>query len=174
MAFEPVKKMQKRDKQSQEQLMDNTDHNLVPPLTFRLYQSVKFDRPVDPKKHFVAPGSCEVKMLEEDGIERIVSFDFESYEGGVDPDDPCIVHCEQKNPDFTTFKDMETITEHMLRNITEIFEWNIEVDGMGEWESIPQPLEITEAEFIIINDSAMSGILFLRIPIETPIVPTTL
>ena len=38
------------------------DHGLVPPLTFRLYQTIRFNRPIDREKDHISPGGYELVM----------------------------------------------------------------------------------------------------------------
>lgn len=144
---------------------------LIPPLTFRLYQTIKFNRPVDKDKDCVSPGGYELKMKDEDGTVKTVQFDFEDYEGGIDEKDPTIVHCMQKNPDYNTFEDLNTVTEDMLRNVTEAVEWFIYTGEPGD-ENPLYPVEITDILFEIINDSTGRDMPFIRIPVIIPVVPS--
>lgn len=156
--------------------MDNLENKLISPLTFRLYQSVRFNRPVDREKDFISPGSYELKVKVINGIEKIVQFDFEDYEGSIDKDDPCVVHCMQKNPDYVAFKDLEKITEHMLRNITEVIDWFIYTGEPGEDDVDGNPLvpvEVFDAYFEIIGDATGKDMPHIRIPITIPIVPSS-
>lgn len=141
---------------------------MIPPINFRLYQSIRFNRLVDKEKDFISPGGYELKMRKEDGTLKTVQIDFEEYEGCVDKDIPCIVHFIQKNPDYDTFKDLNTITEHMLCNVTEVVEWFI-YTGERVDESPLFPVEIMGAIFKIIGDSTGREI---PIPVTIPIKPS--
>lgn len=126
---------------------------LVPPLTFRLYQSIRFNRPINKKEDYISPGGYEVTMKDKDGKEKDVQFDFEDYEGSIDDKDPTILHCMQKNPDMNAFEDLETVTEHMLRNITKVTEWFVYTGEPDEVKDNPLiPVEVIDPEFEIIND----------------------
>ena len=57
---------------------------LKAPLTFRLYQSIKFNRPVDKEKDVISPGGYEIKVKDKNGNIKSIAFDFEDYEGGID------------------------------------------------------------------------------------------
>lgn len=146
-------------------------NKLIPPLTFRLYQSVKFNRPIDKDKDFISPGGYELKMKDEDGTEKSIAFDFDDYEGGVDDNDPKVINCMQKNPDYSEFPELNTVTEYMLHNVTEVVEWFIYTGEPGETENPLVPVEVIEAEFEIINDSTRRDITPISIPITTAIKP---
>lgn len=152
--------------------MDKETKKLIPPLTFRLYQSIRFNRPVVKEQDTVSPGGYEFVMKDEDGTEKTVEFDFEDYEGSIDKDNPCIVHCVQKNPDYAEFEDIQTLTEHMLRNIVEVTEWFIFTGEPGEQDNPLIPMEILDPEFEIINDATGKDALFIKIPVNAAISPT--
>lgn len=135
------------------------------PLTFRLYQSVKFNRPIDKEKDFISPGGYELKMKDKDGTEKTVQFDFEDFEGGVNENDPCVLDCMQKNPDYNTFPDLKTVTKHMLQNVTEVVEWFI-YTGEPEDTDLLIPVEVTDASFVIIGENMK------QIPISVEIKPS--
>lgn len=138
---------------------------LVPPLTFRLYQSVKFNRPIDPDNDCVSPGGYELVMQDEDGTKKPVGFDFEYYEGSIDKNDPSIMHCMQKNPDYDCFEGLNEVTAHMLKNVTDVVEWFIYTGEPGEVEDPLIPVEVIDARFEIISDSTGQDIPIVRIPI---------
>lgn len=150
---------------------DRTQEKLVPPLTFRLYQRIKFNRPVDFKDDFVSPGGYELTMVDEDGMERDVQFDFEDYEGNISVRDPQVVCCMQKNPDFDSFEGLDTVTEYMLRHVTGVKEWFVYTGEPGEQEEPLIPIGVDSAEFEIITDSTGRDIPRMRIPITVRINP---
>lgn len=143
----------------------------VPPITFRLYQQVKFNRPVDKDNDYVSPGGYEVTMKCEDGSTKSVQFDFEEFEGGVSKDDHTIVECTQKNPDLDAFEGLAEVTEYMLRNIVSVEEWFIYTGEPGEQEDPLVPVEIIDPVIELISD--FNGNEFdtdtRRIPITVPI-----
>ena len=153
--------------------MSNVTSKLIPPLTFRLYQSVKFNRPVDKDTDYISPCGYELKMTDEDGVEKSVQFDFEDYEGDIDDKDSNVVNVMQKNPDYSTFPALNTVTEHMLRNITEVVEWFIYTGEPGETENPLVPVEVHDAYFEIINDAAGTVAQFSPIPITVSIKPAS-
>lgn len=143
---------------------------LQAPLTFRLYQSVKFNRPVDKEIDIISPGGYEIKVQDEDGSEKTIAFDFEDYEGSVDGDDKTVVHCIQKNPDYTSFEDLNLLNEHMLRNIISVEEWFIytgEAADLAEGMEPLKPVEILNPVFEIIPENGDS----IRIPVTASITP---
>lgn len=140
------------------------------PLTFRLYQSVRFNRPIDKEKDFISPGGYGISVKDEAGNERYVEFDFEDYEGNIDRKDSTIVHCMQKNPDYDSFDDLDILNEHMLKNITTVDEWFIFTGEPGDTKNgeVPlMPVEILNPEFeIIIGDK------IIRVPVTAAISPS--
>lgn len=143
----------------------------VPPITFRLYQSVRFNRPVDKDRDCISPGGYEVIMQCEDGTEKSVQFDFEHYEGGVKDNDPYVVEMVQKNPDLDAFEGLTEVTEYMLRHITGVKEWFIYTGEPGETEDPLVPVDIIEPVIELISDYNAKSFdpENSRIPITIPI-----
>ncbi len=140
------------------------------PLTFRLYQSIKFNRPIDRKKDWISPGGYEIKVKDKSGNIKSISFDFEDYAGAIDEDDPTVTHCMQKNPDYACFEDLKILNEYMLRNIVSIEEWFIftgEPDDVKDGEEPLIPVEIMEPVFEIIPLKGDA----IQIPVTTKIIP---
>lgn len=136
------------------------------PITFRLYQSVRFDRPIDREKHHISPGGYEVVMQCEDGTEKSVRFDFEDYEGGVSDRDTNVVEMMQKNPDWGSYEELKDVTEYMLRHIVAVKEWFIYTGEDG-----PVPVEVMDPEIELISDGMGKeyGPDKRKIPITVPI-----
>ena len=137
---------------------------LTPPLTFRLYQSIRFNRAIT-KDDVVCPGGYALLMKREDGIEEIMQFDFSDNDGWIDAHDPCIVHCIQRNPACDIFEDVKEITEYMLRNIIDVIEWYI-FTGDDDTRVAPTPIEIFDIEFEIVGDATGRDISFVKIPMK--------
>ncbi len=97
------------------------------PLCIRMYAGVKFNRPVDLDEDSISVGSYTMVM---NGKE--VQFDFEEFCGGVYKEDPCIVAIEQRNLLYDVFPEVKNITKEMLENITEIKEFNIDIESSSE------------------------------------------
>lgn len=141
------------------------------PLVFRLYQSVRFNRPVNKQKDFMSPGGYVLRVKDEDGSEKTVTFDFEDYEGSVDKDNPSVIHCVQKNPDYSCYEDLNIVNEHMLRNIVSVEDWFIytgEPEDVEDDEEPLKPVEVLEAGFEIIPEKGNT----IQIPITAKITPT--
>lgn len=150
--------------------MSETNTKLCPPLTFRLYQSVRFDRPINKENDHISPGGYTLTMKDENGTEKSISFDFEDYEGSIDKDDPCILHCEQKNPDYASFDDLNSVTEYMLRNIIRADEWFIYTEAENENPLVP--VRVTDIMFEIISDATGRDIPVIQIPVSLTIKPS--
>lgn len=113
-------------------------------FTFRLYAGIHFNRKVDPKKDYVSPGGYE--MVTKCG--KVITFDFEDYEGGVNPDNRYQVEVMQKNPDYITFDDLNSVTEDDLKNIVEIREFYVYTGEDGETDLEPDGLDYFGFEII--------------------------
>lgn len=108
---------------------------------FRLYATVRFNRPIVPADDYISPRGYEMLM---NGAKR--QFDFIHFEGFVDEKDRNLLHFMQKYPDYTTFPDMGYIHTEDLRNISEIYEFHIDTDTNSGRESLI-PEELVSASF---------------------------
>lgn len=158
-------------------IQDYSKGNPIPveyhqPPVFRLYQTIRFNRSIEKDFDYISPGGYEVKMKDENGQERTIRFDFETYEGQVDDKDPCVLRCVQKHPDQDTFPDLNTVTEHMLKNITEVVEWFIYTENLNNQTNQLIPVEITQAGFELISDATGKDIPIVDIPLTVPVTPS--
>jgi len=128
------------------------------PLTFRMYAGVRMSRAIDPNTDFISPGGYEMIM---NG--KKIPFDFEIFIGGRCPIDYSLLEIELKNPMYDEYPDLNSITEDMLNNVTEITEFFVYTGEIGEtdlkpisleyvsfvlpyeWKEIEVPLEIVKA-----------------------------
>ncbi len=109
-------------------------------ITFRLYASIKFDRPIDKEKHYISPGGYTMTFRD-----RTFRFDFEGYEGYIDEEDKSILHFKQINPDYDVFGEsdyegvlgLNEITSDDLKNLTAIDEFFIYTGESDEAEINP-------------------------------------
>lgn len=113
------------------------------PLTFRMYASIRFNRPIDKTSNdYVSPGGYTMII---NGKE--IQFDFEDYEGSVDEHDYCLFHSMQKNPDYDTFEDLQQITENDLKNVSEISEFFVFTGEIGETDL--KPIAVESITFVL-------------------------
>lgn len=96
-----------------------------------------------------------------------IRFDFEDSEGGASKDDPTVVEFMQKNPDFNAFKELDTVTDYMLRHVTKCVEWFIYTGEAGE--SNLHPVEIIDPTFVLVSDCEAKDLGMENIPITVPI-----
>lgn len=158
------------EKRSKEVKPGMTKKQPVPPLTFRLYQRIRFNRPVVKDKDYVSPGGYELEMEKENGEKVVVSFDFEDYEGGNSEEDPTVIEVMQKNPDYSAFEELNQVTDYMLRHVTRCVEWFIYTGEKCENEDF-HPVEILDPTFVLICDSEGNDLGWEEIPITVPIKP---
>ena len=110
--------------------------NAKTPITFRLYATIRFDRPIDPDRHYISPGGYEMTF---NG--KTVQFDFTDYTGYVETGDPCLLHTEQRNPDYAAFKDLAALTSEDLHHLESIEEFFVYAGDEHDPEIVPVALE---------------------------------
>ena len=129
------------------------------PTLLRLYQTIKFNRPIDKEGDSISPGSYT--MVFRDGEQKkTIQFDFYDCEWGVDEKDPTCINCLQKNLDLVTFPEAENITEDMLRNVEEIVDWYISIESRGsaDHSSNLVPVSVIDCGFEVRNDDKWEDI----------------
>lgn len=82
--------------------------------------SIKFNKPINKDKIFISPGSYEFVAGN-----KHVRFDFEDFSGTISKDDPTILEIYHKNPDFDSFPEAENINPDIMKNVTAIEEFYI-------------------------------------------------
>jgi len=100
---------------------------------------IKFDRPIDSKKHYISLGGFAVSLK---AFEEPIGFDFESYEGGIDTEDPTILNFVLRGLDIAAFPDSKYLLTH-LDDIEAFKEFFIYLGEEGEEEEII-PLYVKE------------------------------
>lgn len=158
-------RVHKKYRKKAEKLLQKTGIGMQKaPLTFRLHQTIQFKHPVK-ACDTISPGSYKIEVNDPvfRGRTRTIEFDFEEFYGYIDKNDPRLVHCTQKNPDYACYKGLGVLNEYMLRNIVSIKEWQIHA-------SPSVPVKVVEAAFEIISDTGES----IWIPIKAGIKPTHL
>ena len=143
------------------------NENIALPLTFRLCQHIRFNRPVDKDRDTVSPGGYELEMCKETGETVSVKFDFETFEANIDGNDRTVVACEQKNPDTDCYGGLLEVDGYMLRHVTACKEWFIHTETEQETELVP--VEIIDPAFVLISDGDGRDLGWERIPIGIPI-----
>lgn len=79
----------------------------------RMNAIVKFDRPIDPERHYISPGSYAFKA---NG--KSYQFDFMDSTCHVNTINPSILEINVKNADYESFPD----TKEFLKNLDKITE----------------------------------------------------
>ena len=142
-------------------------HTLKLPLSLRLYQTIRFNRPIDPETDYISPGGYTLRMRCEDGSEKSLEMDFYESEGGMDDKNRCLARFMQKDLMFDEYLELQTITEYMLRHIEKVEEWYIYTGEPGE--SDLKPVAIEGAYFEITGDGSCRDFPPIRIPVTVPI-----
>lgn len=96
-------------------------HETVNPLTFRMYFSMKFNRPINKAKDCIDIGSYTMQT-----DSKTIQFDFTEINGFADKNDDTIINFECRNVDYDTFPESNFITEADLEHITKILEMLID------------------------------------------------
>ena len=111
-----------------------------------MYAKIKFDREIDKDKHYISLGGYEMTFVNNlGGNPTTVSFDFFSYIGNVDMNDPTILHCEMEELDSDTFPESLFI-EHFLGTISEIKDFYVYDYTSEDDEPEINPVELLELE----------------------------
>lgn len=118
---------------------------------FRMYQTIRFNRPIDEDKDYISAGGYEIVVQDNDGNDKTIQFDFYDFEGSIDEENPCVFNVMQKDPDYETFPDLDILTKEMLENIIQVNEWYIGLDYDDEGEELI-PEEITDVCFVFPYD----------------------
>lgn len=95
----------------------------------RMVMDIKFDRPINPDRHYISPGGYTMKCKGQS-----YSFDFMDYESSVDKDDPTILHAEVSHLDKDYSNDMSKFNSKKLENIEE---FNIYTGEYDDPEILP-------------------------------------
>ena len=92
----------------------------------RMNFTLKFDREIDPKKHYISPGGFEITTS--NGL--AYQFDFNCYAGNRSKEDSSILEIEMWDLDTITFPESEKIDSMMLvdSKFTEFFVFTGEYD----------------------------------------------
>lgn len=114
-------------------------------FTFRMYSKIKFNRPINRDTDCVSPGGYEFVM---NG--KTVAFDFEDFEGSISKDDPTVLEVMQKNPDYDTFPDLNSVTVEDLENVEKIEEFYVYTGEDDEPGSDLAPVSLLELWFWVI------------------------
>lgn len=119
----------------------------------KLYQTIRFNRPIDKDRDYICTGGYELVFLTKSG-ELPVQFDFKYFESHIDDNDPCILHCHQEHADISAFPEMAEITEDMLSNISSVVDWfvYVERDGKCNADDAIIPVSVEHCEFELISN----------------------
>lgn len=91
----------------------------------KMYAKIKFDREIDVEKHYISLGGYEMTFVDDHGLNPKTSgFDFFTFTGTIDEEDPTVLHCDMYELDVDTFP-RASFLEHFSGNITKINEFYI-------------------------------------------------
>ena len=111
-----------------------------------MYATIKFNRPVDLEKDYIAPGGYEMTMNGE-----TVMFDFEESGVILDERDPSILHIEHKHPDRSYLKVNKCkITNAMIKKVEDIKEFFVFTGEKGETDL--KPISVEHITFVLPDD----------------------
>ena len=109
----------------------NPFHDHIGEVT-RMVMDIKFDRPINPDRHYISPGGYTIKCKD-----KSYSFDFMDYEGNVDKDDPTILHAEVSHLDEDYSNDLSKFNSEKIEETEESYIYT----GEGEDPEI-NPVEV--------------------------------
>ncbi|WP_304411252.1 hypothetical protein [Bacteroides acidifaciens] len=121
-------------------------------LRFKMFAEVKFNREIDLSKDYISLGGFEMVMGE-----HCIHFDFENYSADIDRVDPCKLNAEFASPDDKCFEDLHTVTEEMLKNITDIPEFFIYLERKDD-DNYLKPVSLEKLYFEVDRDDKFINI----------------
>lgn len=101
----------------------------------RMEATVRFDREIDPGKHYISPGGYEMSFSNG----KTVQFDFMEYAGSICVDEPTNMLFECKSLDVDCFPDAKFLTT-FAGTITDIKEFYIYTGEDDESDIYPVEL----------------------------------
>lgn len=113
-------------------------------LRFELYAKVKMDGPIINIGE-ITPGEYRIRCTEGQYI-----FDFLENVCAVDKEDSSILCIEARQPDYSNFTDLLTLTPEMLEHITAFSEFFIYTGA--EYNDNPRPVQLLECTFYLAGD----------------------
>lgn len=127
----------------------------------RMYACIRFDREIDPEKHYISPGGYEVVL--EDGA--IVAFDFMDYEANVDTDDRTLLHCHMKNLDVVSFPSATVLKKYcgVVKRFEDFYIYTgegnfIEEEEINPVELVEVSLTNNDDQFITFDEACLGDI----------------
>lgn len=106
------------------------------------YADIKFNKPIDKRRMAISIGGYEVVAKG-----RTYNFDFENYIGEIDSKDATILHTYTSYPDMESFKDWNDITMDVLKAISEIVEFYVDIEDEYADEVLLVPMQLLRWEF---------------------------
>lgn len=89
------------------------------PFVTAMELRLKMDRPISENDHYISPGGYELCSMDGENI----SFDFMSYVGKVDQENPDELYCEIKKLDLDSFPDaLASLTKDFIDKLGKIAE----------------------------------------------------
>lgn len=107
------------------------------------YADIKFNKPIDKHRMTISIGGYEVVAKG-----RTYKFDFENYIGEIDSKDATILHTYTSYPDVESFKDWNDITIDVLKAISEIVEFYVDIEDEYTDEVLLVPMQLLRWEFV--------------------------
>lgn len=101
--------------------------------------TIKFDRPIDVKKHYISLGGFSVTLK---NFSEPIEFDFESFEGAKDADDPSLLQFLLRGLDIDCFPESIELLTHV--NDIESFEEFFVYTGESSEDEEIIPVAINE------------------------------
>jgi hypothetical protein len=103
----------------------------------RQYLKIRFDRPINPKQHYISPGGYEVELKSG----RKIQFDFYLYWGYVDKEDPTVLHIVNRILDEDAFPEALDL-DSVVSQISKIIECYIYTGEEEKGDFEIHPIEI--------------------------------
>jgi hypothetical protein len=122
--------------------------------TFRLYATVKMNRPVL-ESDYISPGGYTFVMNGEE-----ITFDFSESYVSVSKDDKTVIQIMQKNPEYE-YEGTDRITRAHVEQVEEIRDFFVYTGEHGETDLYP--VELLECAFVLPYEK------FLNLPVRSEV-----
>lgn len=107
-----------------------------PPVIFRMYATIEFDRQVRRDYHYINPGDFTMRFGR-----KVYNFGFCLTETTYDSKKPNILHFEFKDPDFSAFPKLSSLKPDELGKLKEIEEFFVYTGEGDDPEIFPVRLK---------------------------------
>lgn len=128
-------------------------------FTFKMYTTLRFNRPIDNSLDWVSFGEIAFKTRE-----KSYRFEFMECESFIDDKDPCLLHTTMSNPDYTDYGCLRDLTESDFASVSEFDE--IEIFTCGSPDLIEEGFDDISFESFCVDENGICKRLLMDVEKE--------